>query len=349
MKKICSISLVLVAAGLPIHAADLEEPSTNHLNHLTVSARLGFNISANFKGFSTLPLFASSRVTSHGDRYNYDDGYVLSDISGNAGGQTWYWGYDDSSSQRSGNTVLLGRSTVSGGSASQSLDSDPSLGAELVYRRQLGATDRFTYGLEAAANFQDLSFSGNFSDSASVSRRTDAYPFTPGTQPPMATPAAPYQGSFTGPGFVIGDKPVSSTSALISNDATVSGHRRLDADLWGFRLGPYLELPLSERVNVSLSAGAALGLLDSDVSWTQTVSIPGGATGTTAGSGHDFDALFGGYVAANVSWRFSERWSLVGGAQFQALTDYEHSFAGQNVGVTLSSSFFLTLGIGYEF
>src|SRR5258708_1507516 len=120
MKQNSVILFVLIAAALPMHAAELEEPATNHLNHLTLSARLGFNISATFKGFSTAPL-ASTRVTPHGDRYNYDDGYVLTDISGNAGGQTWYWGYDDSSSQISGNTVLLSRSTLSGGSLSQEM------------------------------------------------------------------------------------------------------------------------------------------------------------------------------------------------------------------------------------
>src|SRR5256885_10986486 len=44
----------------------------------------------------------------------FRSGYVLTDVSGNLGGQTWYWGYDDSASQISGNTILLNRSTVSG-------------------------------------------------------------------------------------------------------------------------------------------------------------------------------------------------------------------------------------------
>src|SRR5207248_6705068 len=63
---------------------------------------------------ASLPQPASSRLTPRGDRYNYDDGYLLTDTSGNYGGQTWYWGYDNSANQISGNTIMLSRSTIMG-------------------------------------------------------------------------------------------------------------------------------------------------------------------------------------------------------------------------------------------
>ena len=62
---------------------------TNRLNRFSVNARFGLNISAKFKRASSLSLTAPSRSTPDGNRYNYDDGYVLTDVSGNAGGQTW--------------------------------------------------------------------------------------------------------------------------------------------------------------------------------------------------------------------------------------------------------------------
>ena len=96
-----TVLAVLLAAPISLLAADDSEstPDTNHLNRVTVSARFGFNFSAKFKGLSALPQPITSRFTSRGDRYNYDDGYVLTDISGNQGSQTWYWGYDNSGSQ----------------------------------------------------------------------------------------------------------------------------------------------------------------------------------------------------------------------------------------------------------
>src|SRR6516162_1429165 len=134
MKKAQIIALIGFVAAAGAQAADLDEPGTNNfLNSFSASARLGFNMSAHFKGLATLPSPVIPRVTPHGDHYNYDDGYVLNDVSGSANGQSWYWGYDNSASQISGNTVLLSRTTVTGSSPSTSSDSDVSPGFEVVY------------------------------------------------------------------------------------------------------------------------------------------------------------------------------------------------------------------------
>lgn len=340
MKKTHSLGLLLVAlVGLvpPVVAADQDAT-----NRLTFSGRFGLNISAKFKNLRSAPP-GNPRTTPDGDPYNYDDGYVLTDVSGNAGGQTWYWGYDNSASQISGNTILMNRSTPVGHPAARTLEDDPYLGAELTYNRLLGVQGKARYGLEVAANYLNLSLNANRTFSGTVSRLTDAYPFTPGTTPPAATPASPYQGSFNGPGFLLGDTPVSSTTTLIPG-ATITDAQRLDANLWGFRLGPYVELPLSERWNLYFSGGLATGLLDSEVAWTQTI----GAS-STRGGGHALDVLWGFYAGANVSWRFSEHWSAIGGAQFQSLGNYQHAFGGRKVEMDFSNSVFLTLGLGYNF
>ena len=93
-------------------------------------------------------------------------------------------------------------------------------------------------------------------------------------------------------------------------------------------------------MNLSLSGGLAVGLLDNTVSWTQT--------GSDMHASH-FDAVWGYYVRANVSWQLSKRWSAVGGVQFQDLGTYRHSFAGQEVELNLRNSLFLTAGLSYCF
>src|SRR6266853_6557249 len=113
MKNSLYFGAVLIV--LAIAAAKAEEVATNRF---TVSARLGLNISAKFKGLSLALPPAAPRPTPDGAAYNYDDGYVLTDISGNFGGQTWYWGYDNSARQISGNNVLLsGNSSVGAGAS----------------------------------------------------------------------------------------------------------------------------------------------------------------------------------------------------------------------------------------
>jgi hypothetical protein len=318
-------------------------------NRVTFSARLGFNISARFKGSAgNLPISASTRTTPRGDLYNYDDGYVLADTSGNFGGQTWYWGYDNSASQISGDNILLSRSKAGGDFSSPSFDSNPGLGAEVMYNRLLGAKGRFRYGLEAAANYLSLSLRDRSTFSGSAIRVTDAYPFTPGTTPPVGTPSDPYQGSFEGPGFVIGDTPVSSTTTVAPGGLTVAGKRRFDADIWGFRLGPYLDFPIGGKVNLWVSGGLAANWLNGDASWAETIRLFGRSAGSS-GSGSHNDLLWGGYAAGNVSWDLTHRWSVVGGVQYQHLGNYEHNFGGRKVEVDLSNSFFVTVGLSRTF
>src|SRR5690242_12453854 len=95
-------------------------------NRLTFSARIGFNISARFNGVAgAAPLRAAPRLTPNGDPYNYDNGYVLTDVSGNFGGETWYWGYDSTAAQVSGNSISFNRSASSAAGNSGWLDSEP--------------------------------------------------------------------------------------------------------------------------------------------------------------------------------------------------------------------------------
>jgi hypothetical protein len=347
MKQHLLLKLTLLAVGLAASSALAEQDVTNHLS---LSARFGFNISAKFKGVSGLSSPAgASRTTPHGDAYNYDDGYILTDTSGNFGGQSWYWGYDNSASQVSGNNVLLSRSAFSGSTPSATADGDPGLGAELVYSRPLGSWGRFNYGFELAGNYLNVSLHNSRALSASVQRMTDAYGFTPGTTPPSATPGNPYQGSFEGPGFLISDTPSSTTSSVIPNGATIVGHRDYNADVWGVRLGPTLEYPISKRFEVSLSGGLAAAFVSSDASWSESVRILGSRGTALSGSGSGSDFLWGFYIAGNVAYELSQRWSLVGSAQYQYLGTYERNFGGRSVEANFGNTIFFTAGIGFKF
>ena len=114
----------------------------NSTNRVTLSLRYGMNITGRFRGpasikFPTSFPVAGNRHTPNGDLYNYDDGYVLTDISGNAGGQTWYWGYDSASQvDPAAHTISFDRTTVPdrmpGASGDESEDLSR-IGAELTY------------------------------------------------------------------------------------------------------------------------------------------------------------------------------------------------------------------------
>lgn len=347
MKSPWTIRTLLAAAVVlaPV-AARSEEFVTNRFSF---SARFGFNVSARFKGNAGSLPPAAPRTTPEGDPYNYDDGYVLTDVSGNAGGQTWYWGYDNSASQISGNNILLSRSTPSGDFTSPSLDDSPSFGGELAYHRLIAVRGRVRFGVESAITYANLSLSDSSSFSGSVTRVTDAYLYTPGTTPPAATPSSPYQGSFQGPGFVIGDTPLNSSTTTVPGGLTVSGRRSFDADIWGWRVGPYVDIPLGEKLNLLIYGGVALGWLRSDAAWDEIITLPNATTINSSGGRSDDGLLWGGYAGANVSWDFHHRWSLIGGVQYQNLGQYEQSFGGRAVDVDLRNGFFATAGLSWKF
>ena len=134
-----SISPTLVTLALLVPTAvSAEQSDTNRLDRFSFDARFGLNLSAKFKRAS-MSLTAPPRTSPDGNRYNYDDGYVLTDVSGNYGGQTWNWGYDQPG-QIAGNTILMHRSTVSADapSATGIDEDDPQCGFEFAYDRELG-------------------------------------------------------------------------------------------------------------------------------------------------------------------------------------------------------------------
>jgi hypothetical protein len=219
---------------------------------------------------------------------------------------------------------------------------DPGFGAELTYNRMLWVKGDFRFGIEAAVNYLNLSMSDTATYMPTVNRQTDAYPFTPGTTPPGATPANPYQGTYNGPGFTIGNQAASSTMALAPGPL-VTDHRHFDSDIWGFRLGPYVEMPLGEKFHISVSGGLAIGILDNSISWSAT------SGNTTASANlHDSDTLVGAYFGANFRWLFSEHWSAAAGVQWQDIGTYHANVGGCGVELDMSSSVFAMFGVTYS-
>lgn len=333
-------SMLILLVGVAQTAVFAGQASTNKLS---VSARAGFNIKADFSYDSSGGAAVVPRTTPNGDVYNYDDGYVLTDVSGNAGGQTWYWGYDDSAAQVVGNEILMSQTTATGTAGGGDMDgATPFIGAEVVFSHQFETEEKWNFGFDFTASFLPLDFEDDSRLSASVSTTTDAFAFTGGTTPPTATPASPYQGTFDSPGFLISATP-SSSSTIVAPSGVVNVHSTLDGNLWGARIGPYMEFPIGEDLVLHCSGGMSLGWLDVDVDWQAS-----GAT-TAQGGGHDSETLSGAYLGANLFWHVAEDWRVSAGVQFEYLNDWEGEFGAGTVRLDLTRSLYATLGIVYDF
>jgi len=321
-----------------------QEANTNQLNRFSFSPRAAFNVTATFRNAGLVPFPPNNRATPNGDAYNYDNGYLLTDISGNAGGLSWYWGYD-SAGQAAG-AISLSRSSLAanGTSTPESVGEGVNFGGELAYNRELFAHGEVHYGVEVAASFLDISLSDDSALRVDVNQTTDSYGFTPGTTPPLA----PYQGTFQGPGFLLNASPADSTSTLVSGGALVTGHRKFTANLWGLRGGPSAEFPVLKYFRLSLSGGVAAGVLDADANWTETIAAPTGSA-TASGSGHTSKLLFGGYLGGQLSWQVNDHWSAQAGVQYQNLGTCNCAIGGRVVEVDLSKTIFVSVGVDFRF
>lgn len=356
---------ILAAAILSPAAGRGDQYATNRL---TFSARFGFNISARFKGLGNLPagLVNTRSTPTPGYQFNYDDGYAYPDSSGSYDGLTWFWGYDEKATQFSPETTrfLMHRSTPTQDITSPWADDDPSLGAELSYVRLLGARGDLRYGFELAANYLNLcihdhgTFRGNALRTPYVnSPLSEDPPFDSGGDyrepPPVLSDSGPWYQPRNNVGYLIdNDFAPAGSPEVVPGGVIVSGKRQYEADLWGFRLGPYLEFPICKRVTMSLVGGLAVAIIDGEAAWQEQITIPinqGAWVASGSGSGSDAEVLWGFYAGANLAYQLSERWSATVGAQYQNLGKYQHAFGGREVEVDLSRSVFLVFGLSYKF
>jgi hypothetical protein len=335
MKNLLRSMTVLL--GVAALAAQAQNNDT--LNRFRLSYRAGFNIKASFKELATLSPAVS------GIDHIYVDGYNRVDNTGNTGHNTWYWGIQNASQAPGDGYMYL--HNMDAGSVNDRSD-DPQHGGELTYDRQLGTWGKSRWGIEAAANYTAIDISDPWA--GNVSLVTDAYEF-PLTYPWLGTGGRvnaeyiPYNGTYY-PKYgtdtpLLGDIPTRTTSP-----ANVSARRTIGADLFGFRLGPYIEYPFNDKWTALLSGGFALGYIDSKFSFVESVASP---EILRRGTASDTDILLGGFVNADISYKFNRNWSAFIGVQYQNLGSFKQTANNKQMKLDLSTSIYATIGAGYSF
>jgi opacity protein-like surface antigen len=326
------VLLTSIAAAQNTNRVRLEDDRP--VNRFGLSYRAGFNVSAKFKSPGGFAPGANPGAARGGLNHNYENGYNRVDSSGNTGqgaceNCTWNWGYDRAG-QVSANGQFLSLSSTSQEGETDA-DEDVSHGAELTYQRELGQIGRAYWGVEGAFNFMTLGLEGDLG----ATRITDRYSLTvEGTT--ITPPLPPYEGSFQGPGPVISDTPIRSVSQLASSS------RDFDADIYGFKVGPYIEWPFAEKWSLLFSGGLAIASINSDFKLTD------GPTGASD-SDSDSDWNIGAYVSGNIIYNITPTIDIFAGAQYQYLGDYTHEFGVHEAEVDFGDTVFGVLGVGFSF
>lgn len=327
----------------------LEPPSSPRLNRIGLSYAMGINISVDFRHLGGLQLSDPGPALGGAYNRNYDNGYNRVDVSGNANNQTWYWGYSSPNSVQGNNLLLQSDSTPSTAHVGKYQD-DPQSGLELTYNRELVRRERWRLGLEGAFGYMALSFSDSEALSYFANRTSDTFALN-GVIPPQP----PYAGTFQGPGPVISSAPSQRSVTFLSDAATILGQRKLDADVFLFRLGPYFELPLSHKFYLDISGGLTLGWADTQFSYQEQVLVSDPTYGINlvsaprSGSGSQSEFLIGGYAGASIGYDVTERIRVSAGALYQATGEAFNNQSGKQSVLDLGKSIIFTIGASYSF
>jgi hypothetical protein len=329
------VGLGAVFALVPFFVCAQDDTETDW-NHFGLNFRAGFNIRAVFTGPSS-SAFPPGPGAGLALNHQYNDGFVNVDSSGNQGGRTWNWGYQNAS-QISGGDVLMHATGSEGGSEEHSSD-DPNPGFDFNYVRDIGHCSWGQWGIKIASGYTRLQVRDNDPMNVKLETLTDTYALN-GVIPPQA----PYTGSFSGPGPVLGSEPISRS--LGTTEGIVSGSHNLDAALIDLRLGPSVNIPLFNRFSVQGGGGLAVGLVDSHFTFNEN-SGPGSAS--VSGGNNRTGFVAGAYAEAGFAYRICHSTSIFTGAQFEYLGDFSQNVDGRTAQLKLGQNIFYELGVQWQF
>jgi hypothetical protein len=344
MNRITLSTTLVLTAATPFALPGADGFGNENPNRFSLGPRIGLNIKAKFHHNAADNLTADPGPATGGVNHNYDDGYVNVDASGNAGGRTWNWGYENAS-QVAGDTMQFHaiQSDAFSGSASRKAD-DAQYGVELIYQRILGSLSSdssLNWGLEAGFSYTDLDLRDKRGGTAPVTVTTDTFQLN-GVLPP----GAGYRGTFDGPGPLLGDTPTRATAA---DTATLASSHKLSGQSFGFRLGPFAEFYFTPQMSLAASAGLALAPTCVEYDFSETTTLAGGGMFESSGHASETKWLYGYYLSAMLRYDFSESWGVYLGLQYQSLNDLKLSAGSATARLDQGAAVYGSIGATWRF
>ena len=345
-----SVPVTVLAGELPsAKAAAIDIPASDSRWRAGISFAPLLNARA---GFSNLGAFSSPfspQPLGGGQNYEYENGYVRVDASGNAGDATTNWGYADASQyDPSGGGSIAFSLTRSLGNGSARETEDISPGFELFGYYEMGditltAGRPLTWGLRTGIHYANLSAGGRGTLTSDAERLTDRFVLGG-----IIPPSAGYEGTFGGPGALLSDDP-QRTTTVIADGASVSGDRDIDLDMVTFSAGPYLEIPLHENVSLFAEAGLSLSVARGEYEFESVTNISGLGSQTSRGDNTRTKLLPGFFTGLSAAWQLTERFGIHGSVRYQYIDRFDVDAAGSSASFTFDGAAIISLGGVWSF
>lgn len=283
---------------------------------------------------------------SNPDTGIYDDGYVRTDDTGNAGGLTSFWGYESGSQYDAGTKSLQMHSASAFTAAgSTQLDQQFTAGLEVAYGNKLRQWGRTSLGWEFGFGYLPVTLksasSGTFN--GSVINRTYNFDAT-GI---ISMPGFPYNGGSSGIGALLGSTPTSITTNIVSGTVQETG--TLEASFFTFRLGPTLFYDLSPHFGLAGGIGPAFGIVTETFHYNELISSGTGTPARTRGSLSATEVVYGAYLNVIATYHADENGDVYLGVQYMPMSGTTFSDGGREASLNLTGQFYFTLGVNWTF
>jgi hypothetical protein len=304
---------------------------------------------ADFTGTGNVP----TTPNTAGQNREYLDGYVRVDSSGNAGGDTTFWGYGSGAQEVGGNIAfqsIAAGASGSGGSSITDSSVSAAAGFELYGFYDMGAATILglkdkgaTWGFRTGIQYANVDLNNNSSGSGTVSTFTDSFDLGGN-----AAPGAGFAGTFAGPNQLLGDVALTRTFGGTAN-VQISGNRSLNVHLAITQWGSYLEIPLCKKVDLTVEGGFLLALASGSYDYNNRVSVGNTGGQTVRGSNSRTRILPGAYAGLGLSYDITDRMSLLANVRYQFLRSYEITANGSTAELDFSSAYTLGLSALWKF
>ncbi len=317
-------------------------------------------------GSNTAGIDAIGPANAFADR-TYVDGYVFQDAgTAQQGGDTWYWGYRNTSQVNNGLISFQGgngnaaTSTASDNYESGQWSKDLDGNAPYVQLEWIQPyTDSLNIGFQGGFSYLNTGASRGLSTFTASKSRTDFGIVYTDTYDLMGSqaPEAPYAGGPDGPGILLTNIPLNRVATqTVSGGETATAFNSistdLDLSLSTISLGPVMEYQ-SGKFALQASAGLTINIADWDAEQNETLFVSrNGAAATTQNSWTNRDdgtsVLPGFFLQAAVSRQLNEQWSLTAFGRYDWVGEVD-VHAGPSTGSADLSGWSLGGGIGFRF
>jgi len=307
-------------------------------------------LKTNFNGLGRFRSPFAPQPLGGGRNYDYDNGFVYVDSSGNLGGQTWNWGYANNSQYNPAGTGSINytlTNSLANGHAEE--DGGGKAGFELTGYRDMGPVNwaavggrQATWGLRGGLQYAHVGVSNHDLLASGITTTTDSFDLG-GTLPP----GAPYTGSFGGPGPLLGDSPTRTVTT--GPGALISGSRDMDTDLFIANFGPYLEIPVTDHFDLMLEGGVSFAVASGKYDFFSSTTIAGAGTQQSTGSASDTKVLPGLYLGLSGVYKINDQWSLQASGRYQYMKQFDLGANGSQASLSFDSAFVVSVGVLYSF